>query len=337
MSEAAILSLPLVRARILAEEKRRNARDVLYLKENIALTIATIVLVNNAINIVGSIFVGQLVTERFGIQWLGLAATVLTITIIIASEIVPKSIGEHFKIRISLLIAKPLRWWVWFFRPIVEALTSLAHPFVKGRKIPKVTEDEIKMMLKLGRDAGTVELDEEALCSRVFKLNDVRAFQIMKPIDEFFAVQADSTLGELRETIIDSRYSRIGVFEKNPLDIVGLVQQQVLLREIAKDNYNASVSDFMSEPIFVNWFMKADALLEKFQAYHQHLFIVQDVNGQDVGLVTMEDVLEELFGEIYDEKDVRPRRSNTGQIYFEQDDRSDKMNNDDFNSFRYDI
>jgi CBS domain containing-hemolysin-like protein len=83
-----------------------------------------------------------------------------------------------------------------------------------------------------------------------------------------------------------------------------VVQQRVLLREIAKDNEKAQVRDFMQAPIFVSWFMKADTLLEKFQVTNQHLFIVQDARGKDVGLVTMEDVLEELFGEIYDERDI---------------------------------
>jgi putative hemolysin len=163
------------------------------------------------------------------------------------------------------------------------------------------------MMLKLGHDAGTVEMDEAVLCTRVFKLNDVRAFQIMRPIEQIFAFPAGKMLGEIREDIIGAPYSRIAVFDRDPLDIVGKVQHRVLLREIAKDNYRAVVRDFMTKPIFVNWFTKADELLEKFQVYHQHLFIVQDTHGKDVGIVTMEDVLEELFGEIYDEKDVKLR------------------------------
>jgi len=167
-----------------------------------------------------------------------------------------------------------------------------------------VTEEEIKMMLKLGRSEGTVEMDEELLCNRVFKLNDLRAVQIMKPIDQIYALPADKTLQEVKEAIINSKFSRIAVYDKNPLDFIGITQHRVLLREIAKDNYQAHVRDFMTEPIFVDWLTKADTLLEKFQAYHQHLFIVQDSKGRDIGLVTMEDVLEELFGEIYDEKDV---------------------------------
>jgi CBS domain containing-hemolysin-like protein len=308
MSEAAILSLPMIRARVLLEQKKPNAPSLMYLKENMSMTIASIVIVNNAINIIGSIFIGQMVAQRFGNQWLGLASTVLTFSIIVASEIIPKTIGERYRIGISLAFARPVWILVWVFRPLVAFLSHIIRPIIlHSSGLPSVTEEEIKLMLKLGRDAGTVEMDEEVLCNRVFRLNDRRAYQIMKPIDQIYAIPANKTLGELREDIVNSRYSRIAVYDKDPMDFVGMVQHRVLLREIANDNYNATVREFMSVPIFVNWFTKADELLQKFQSYHQHLFIVQDTHGKDVGLVTMEDVLEELFGEIYDEKEVRPK------------------------------
>ncbi len=299
-----MLSLPMIRARILHENKRKNSKDLLYIKENITQVITSIVIVNNVINIVGSIFVGQKVIARFGSQWLGVASAVVTFSIIVASEIIPKTIGERHKIFLSLAFARPLRILTWVFRPFVALLMNMIKVFMKDPKLPKVTEDEIKMMLKLGRAEGTVEMDEEVLCGRVFKLNDVRAAQIMKPIEQIYALQANKTLAEVKAAVINSRFSRIAVYDKDPLDIVGVVEHRVLLREMAKDNYETTVRDFMMDALFVNWFMKADALLEKFQACHQHLFIVQDAEKKKVGLVTMEDVLEELFGEIYDEKDV---------------------------------
>lgn len=308
MSEAALLSLPMIRARLLLEQKKLNAKTLFYLKENMSMTIASIVIVNNAINIIGSIFIGQKIAQRFGNQWLGLASTVLTFSIIVASEIIPKTLGERHRVKIALAFARPVFVLVWIFRPLVALLSHIVRPFVlSSAGLPSVTEEEIKMMLRLGRDAGTVEMDEEVLCNRVFKLNDRRAFQIMKPIDQIHAIPADKTLGELREEIVNSRYSRIAVYDKDPKDFVGTVQHRLLLKEIANDNYSALVREFMAVPIFVNWFTKADELLQKFQSYHQHLFIVQDTHGKDVGLVTMEDVLEELFGEIYDEKEVRPK------------------------------
>ena len=182
MAEAAILSLPLIRARILHEQKRRHSKDLLYIKENITRTIASIVIVNNIIYIVGSIFVGQQITLLFGSKWLGLTSTVLTFSIIVAAEIIPKTIGERYKIPLSLFFAKPLRLLLWLFNPVVILIMQTAKPFIQAKTLPRVTEEEIKMMLKLGRAEGTVEMDEELLCNRVFKLNDVYASQIMKPM-----------------------------------------------------------------------------------------------------------------------------------------------------------
>lgn len=304
LAEAAVLSLPLVRARILHEQKRKHSKDLLYIKENITHVITSIVIINNVVNIVGSIYVGQQVAAKLGSQWLGVASTILTFSIIIFSEIIPKTIGERHKVSLSLSLARPLRIITRIFKPLVDSLMAVIKIFVKEPNLPRVTEDEIKMMLKLGRAEGTVEMDEEVLCNRVFKLNDVHAAQIMKPIEQIYALPANQTLAEVKASVINARFSRIAIYDKDPLDIVGLVEHRILLRQIAEDNYQAHVRDFMTKPIFVNCLTKADALLEKFQAYHQHLFIVQDTNGKDVGLVTMEDVLEELFGEIYDEKDV---------------------------------
>ncbi len=305
MAEAAILSLPVIRARILVEEKRINAKDVLYLKEHISFTVATIVLIGNSINIVGSVYVGQEVAHKFGEQWLGLASGVLTFVIIVFGEILPKALGERFKIPLSLFFAAPLRVVVWVFRPVVGIAMLLARPWTHGYKVPRVTEDEIKMMLKIGRDSGTVEIDEEALINRVFHLNDLRAVNIMKPLKDIYMLPADKNLGEAKEQIIMSPYNRVVIYEGDVSNIVGIVEHRVLLREMAKDNHEAKIRQWMIKPIFVNQMTKADVLMEKFQSFHQHLFIVQDNQARNVGLVTMEDVLEELFGEIYDEKDIR--------------------------------
>lgn len=303
MVEAAILSLPFVKARILLDQKRKGAKDLFFIKENINSAIASIVVLNNSVNIVGSIFVGQKVLRLFGNEWLGIASAIVTFLIIVISEVIPKTVGEHYKVSISLASSKLLRFIMWILRPLVLTLILFTNLFYKKSNAPKVTEEEIKAMLKLGRDAGTVEVDEENLCNKVFKLNDLRAIHIMKPIDNIYALPADQKLIDIKDSILNSQHSRIAVYEKDISKIVGIVQQRVLLREIARDNYEAAVRDFMSMPVFVSENEKADDLLGKFQAYHQHLFIVQDKSKKNIGIVSMEDVLEELFGEIYDEKD----------------------------------
>jgi len=129
---------------------------------------------------------------------------------------------------------------------------------------------------------------------------------MMKPMEQICALSAERTLAEAKEDIIRAPYSRLAVYkDSEPHTIIGVCQHRVLLREIANDNYTAHIKDFMIKPIFVTENERADNLLEKFRFYHQHLFIVRDRFQKNIGIVTMEDVLEELFGEIYDEKDMR--------------------------------
>lgn len=303
------MSLPLIKARILYEEKRKGAGALLKIKENIHIAVATIVIVNNSVNIIGSIFVGRMVTGIFGSHWLGAASAVLTFSIIIISEVIPKTIGEHYKVPISLVSTKPLQFIILILKPLVSVVVFVTSYVKKKSTLPKVTEEEIKMMLKLGMKEGTVEVDEQVLCNRVFKLNDLKAYQMMKPIDKVYGLPYDKRLTDVKDAIIESPYSRIAVYEGDLSHIVGVCQQRILLRELSKDNYDATLKDFMTIPIFVTENERADSLLEKFQAYHQHLFIVRDKNGKNIGIISMEDVLEELFGEIYDEKDFTVKKS----------------------------
>ena len=303
MAEAAILSVPLVKARILFDQKRKGSKDLLFIKENINTAIAAIVVLNNSVNIIGSIFVGRHALSIFGNEWLGVVSAIITFLIIVISEVIPKTIGEHYKVSVSLGSAKVLRLLIWILKPLVNILVVTTNMFRSSSNVPKVTEEEIKAMLRLGKDMGTVEVDEENLCNKVFKLNDLRAIHMMKPIEKIYALSSDQRLIEAKDLILNSQYSRIALYDKDISNIVGICQQRVLLREIAKDNYEAGLKDFASRPIFVNENERADDLLNKFQAYHQHLFIVKDKSGKNIGIISMEDVLEELFGEIYDEKD----------------------------------
>lgn len=302
--EAAILSLPLLHARMFVEQKRINAVDVLYIKENIVSAVATLVIINNSINIIGSIYIGHEATKTYGDEVLGIASAILTFSIIVFGEVIPKAIGERFKIPLTILFAKPVRWLLWVFKPLVWLEKMVASPWQKHER-NRVTEEEIKMMIKLGRDSGTVESDEAILINRVFRMNDLRALNIMKPLAQVYMLPAEKTLAEVKEQITMSPYNRIAVYEGKTSNITGIVQHRVLLREMSKGNDGSRIKDWMLAPIFVNQMVKADVLMERFQAVHQHLFIVQDNLGRNVGIVTMEDVLEQLFGDIYDEKDIR--------------------------------
>jgi len=133
--------------------------DLLTIKEEIHTAVATIVILNNAVNIMGSIFVGQYVSKYFGIEWLGIFSAVLTFGIIVLAEIIPKTIGEHYKIPVSLASAKTLRIFMWIFHPFIAVIILLIKPFRPTAGRLRITEKEIQAMLRLGRDMGTIELE----------------------------------------------------------------------------------------------------------------------------------------------------------------------------------
>ena len=304
MLEAAILSISLTRSRILADQKKAGSRALLRIKGRIERPIAAIVIVNNTVNIVGSIFVGHKAALLFGNQWLGVCSGCLTFLIILFAEIIPKTLGERFREPVALAGARSLLVLTAALLPLIQIATFILRPITRKMKKPWVTEEEIKTLVRLGKEIGAVELDEERLIHRVFRMNDVKAAEVMTPLEKIYALPAGRTLKELRDEIVSSPHSRIVIYDKNPEKVVGVCQQRMLLRQIADDNYQAKVEEFASSPIFVSQDSRADDLLDMFRAYHQHLFIVQDKKNKNLGIVTMEDVLEELFGEIYDERDA---------------------------------
>ncbi|NQT46024.1 MAG: HlyC/CorC family transporter [Candidatus Omnitrophica bacterium] len=308
MVEAAIFSVPTTRIRLLVAEKRPGAATLLKLKENLARPIAAVVIINNGVNIIGSIFVAERAIGIFGDVWLGVVSGCITFLIIIAGEIIPKTIGVNHRVPIALMSAKTLEITTLILSPLVGMLEGFSAPFTGKPVRHKITEEEIRMLIDLGRDAGTIEVDEDRLIDRVFRLNDIIASQVMTPKDKIYGLPASHTLGQSKEGVINSPHSRIVIYDKSIDKIVGICQQRVLLKEIANDNHGALIDDFTMRPIYVSGETKADVLLEKFQAHHQHLFIVQDKARKNIGIVTMEDVLEELFGEIYDERDAEKRR-----------------------------
>ena len=143
MVEAAMLSLNIVRAKMLLEKGHKNAADLLYIKEHIHDTVASIVIINNAINIIGAFFVGEKVTEIFGHVWLGLSAFIFTLLVIVFGEVIPKTVGERYKLPMSLFFAKPVRILVFILSPLVKLILSIEIPLMKRYKMqmPRVTEE----------------------------------------------------------------------------------------------------------------------------------------------------------------------------------------------------
>ena len=303
-SEAALFSVRLVKVRRLAQSKRPNALALLSIREQMNRPIATIVILNNIANIVGTIVVGYLATAVLGSQWLGLISGILTFLVILFSEIIPKTLGERYSDQIALVIARPVAGLTRFLTPLIWCIEKITNPLTAGGNSFTTDEAEIKLLAKMGQEAGTIEDDEFEMLRKIFDLNDMTAADLMTPRVVMTYLKGALTLAESKEDILNSPHSRIIVIGETPDQVIGVVLKTDLLAGIIQGKLDQSIAHFAYKVHFVLGRKRANQLLSIFQQTRQHLAVVVDEYGGVSGVVTLEDVLEVLTGQLVDETDT---------------------------------
>jgi CBS domain containing-hemolysin-like protein len=299
-----LFSIPLLKVRKLAQSGKSSALALLTIREKMNRPITTIVILNNVVNITGSIFVGGLATSVLGNQWLGLFSGILTFLIIICSEIIPKTLGENYAEKISLAVARPVLGLTRLLTPLVWSVEHITAPFTKDGSRLTTNEAEIKLLAKIGHKEGVIEDDEVQMIQRIFDLNDLTAADLMTPRVTMTYIKGNMTLAEAKDTLIASQHSRIVVIQDTPDDVLGVVFKDELLAAMVEGQHDHMVAEFVHETKFVPETIRADQLLPMFQKTRQHLAVVVGPYGGISGVVTLEDVLEVVTGEIVDESDT---------------------------------
>ncbi|MGF1457539.1 MAG: hemolysin family protein [Leptolyngbyaceae cyanobacterium] len=303
-TETALLSVSVLKARQLAQSRKPRALALLSIRQKINRPIATIVILNNLFNIVGSIVIGSLAAEVFGDTLLGVFSGVLTFLVIVFAEILPKTLAEQYAQRIALFMAVPVRGLTWGMTPFVVLLERITAPFSRSRRLPTTNETEIKLLAAIGYQEGIIEEDEAEMIRRVFRLNDIEAAHIMTPRVELTYIPGEATIAELREEILASPHSRILLIEEDIDHIQGIALKDDLLTALVRTQGDQPASSQLRPVRFIAQTERADTLLQGFQANREHIAVVVDEFGGVSGIVTLEDVLEELTGEIVDETDL---------------------------------
>lgn len=303
-SEIALLSVPSVRARQLAEAGGKRALALREIKEHIARPIAAIVVLNNVFNIVGSIAVGTTATAVFGQRWVGVVSGVLTFLIIVFAEIAPKTLGERYSEPVALWAALPVRALTLVLTPLVVVLEVLMRPLTRGERMPTTNEAEIRLLASIGRSEGVIEEHEVEMIQRVFQLNDHVARDLMTPRTMVTWLDADRRLADARDEILASEHSRIVVAEGDLDRIVGVALKHDLVSALL-EGLDTTVGERARPVQAVPWLVRADKLLQQFRHEREHLVFVVDEHGGTLGVVTLEDVVEVLTGPIFDETDHR--------------------------------
>jgi len=301
--EAALFSVSTLKVRQLAQTKNPSALALLAIRENMNRPIATIVVINNVFNIVGSIITGSLAEEVFGDVWLGVFSGVLTFLIIICAEIVPKTVGERYAETISLFIAIPLAALTLIFTPLVWVLENITAPFTRGKKQPTTNKAEIMLLADIAHQEGIIERDEAQMIQRVFQLNELTAADLMTPRTILTYLRGNLTLAEAKTDIIASQHTRIIVINETIDEVIGVALKQNLLTAMVEGRKTQKIGTLTRKVGFVPETIRADRLMRNFLEAREHLAVVVDEYGNVSGVITLEDVLEVITGEIVDETD----------------------------------
>lgn len=306
--ETALLSIPLLRAKQLAQPKPNKppnpgAVTLLAIRQQVNRPIATIVIFNNIFNIVGSIVVGRIAAERFDNTGLGIFSAVLTFSIILFAEILPKTLGERYAEKIGIAVAIPVRGATVLCTPLIWLLEHITAPLTKGNDRPITDESEIKLLTVLGYQEGLIEDDEVEMIDRVFRLNDLKAADIMTPRVAITYIPGDAVLQDIQEDIIKSQHTRILVIEEDLDHVIGVALKAELLTALVQGKGDAQIKSVMRQVHYVPDTERTDRLIKTFQSLREHLMVVVDEYGGVSGVVTLEDTLEVLTGEIVDETD----------------------------------
>lgn len=308
-SETALVNLSIARVQGLVAEGRHGAAALYRLKKDPSRMLTTILIGNNLVNIAASAIATVLATRLFGSAGPGIAVGVLTIVILVFGEITPKSLATRYSERISLFIAPPMLGFMRLILPLVwlfGQLTTYVHRVTGGQGDPMVTESEVIHMLGYGEIEGTIQPSERAIIERVFAFNDLNLRDVMTPRREIFSLDGSLTVAAALPTIAHGFFSRIPLFNDEPDNLHKVLFLRDALKAVADGRTEQRLDEIANEPVFVPQQQTIDELFTLLRTLNTHLAIVVDEYGTVRGVVTMEDLVEELLGEIYDESDVTP-------------------------------
>ncbi len=272
-----------------------------------ALTVCLIA--NNVVNISASALASSVMLEIFGAGALVVVVPVMTVLIVIFGEILPKSAAMVYSEHVLIFSAPILRILAFLITPIAWAMKKcvtgigyLLHMDLGTQQV-FVTRDEIEQVVKIGEESGALEANERKMIDEIIDFNETRVHEIMIPRTDMIALEADDKLSEAVKLFIEEGHSRIPVYEESPDNIIGILYVKDTLKNLLDSDLSCEVRTLLRKPIFVPETIRTAEVLENMRREHIHIAIIVDEYGGVAGLVTMEDILEQIVGEIQDEYD----------------------------------
>lgn len=305
LCEAAFYSLPMSQIEIIGQRHKRIGRILLEMKKDIHRPITAVLTLNTVANTAGATVSGAAAAAVFGSESMVWFSALFTIVILLFSEIIPKTLGVSYSRELALWIAYPLHWMVKLLTPfilLIQAITRLLPAKDDGLL---VSAQEIQALARQSHRSGEISLQERRVITNILDLKDKTVRQIMTPITVTFMLDANLTVAKaMQANEMLNMHSRIPVYEKNMDEVVGIILRRDLFNWAARGAEEKPLRDIMQPVHFVPETGRLTAVMLEFFDHHKHLFVVVDEYGSVTGVVSLEDIIEEIVGrEIIDESD----------------------------------
>ena len=304
--ETSFAAVSRIRLKTAMERGDRRANKAMYVCEHFDKAITTILIGTNIVHLSCASYVTVLVTRRWGLSAVTLSTFVTTIVVFFVGEMLPKSIAKKYSLRLALGTASSLVFFMHLLTPISFVLTKIgefASRLTKGDSEVSVTEDELYDIIENMTDEGDLDSEQGDLVHSALAFGDLTAESILTARVDMETIDVDDPLEEILSQVKASRHSRIPVYQDSVDNIIGVLQIRRFMREYLQKREKTDLRSLLDDPYFVHQSAKIDELLSVMSSKKINMTIVTDSYGGTVGIVTVEDILEELVGEIWDEDD----------------------------------
>ena len=307
VSETAFAASSKSRLKAMSETGNKKADAALEILDNFDRMITTLLICTNIVHLSIASIVTVEVTKRMGVSAVAAGTIITTLVVFFAGEMLPKSIAKKFAEPLALSCAGPLKFFMAVFYPLSSALGALGNGvsrLVKGEPELSVTEDELYDIIEDMTEDGTLDEERGDLISSALQFGDLTVESVLTPRVDMVAVNADYSIERILSIIKSCTHSRLPVYKDSRDKIIGILQIRKFIKAYLKEGTEIKLAELLDEPFFVHQSTKVDEVLPIMSKNRQNIAIVTDNYGGTLGLVTIEDMVEELVGEIWDEEDT---------------------------------
>ncbi len=310
-SETALMSLSKIKIRHMEEDGVKGAKLVSSLLEDSNRLLTSILIGNNIVNIAATSITTSLFTTTLGLgaQGVAMATALMTVLVLIFGEITPKTISSNTPEKVSLVVSKPIKFFMIILKPIVIVFNVITKVIFKLLGVadhgvrPFITEEELKTMVNVSHEEGLLEIEEREIINNVFEFGDMQAKEAMVQRLDIIAIDIEDSYEEIIDLFKTEKLSRMPIYEETIDDIVGILNIKDIIFLTDEEISNFDIRKYIREPFFTYEFKKITQLLEEMKKDKSQMAIVVDEYGGTAGLITIEDLVEVIVGDIEDEYD----------------------------------